>query len=81
MSFEEIEVKSTCGAVGLTIGQLDVAEQTGANIVAVRKHGGRLDVRPTKDTLLEEADVIVGVGSPEEIRKLEQMFEPREVVA
>ena len=26
MSFEEIEVKSTCGAVGLTIGELDVAE-------------------------------------------------------
>ena len=81
MSFEEIEVKSTCGAVGLTIGELDVAERTGANIVAVRKHGGRLDVRPTKETLLEEADVIVGVGSPEEIRKLEEMFEPREVVA
>ena len=80
MSFEEIEVKSTCGAVGLTIGELDVAERTGANIVAVRKHGGQLEVRPTKDTRLEEADVIVGVGSPEEIRKLEQMFEPREVV-
>ena len=80
MSFEEIEVRSTCGAVGLTIGELDVSERTGANIVAVRKHGGRLDVRPTKDTLLEEADVIVGVGSPEEIRKLEQMFEPRDVI-
>ncbi len=81
MSFEEIEVKSTCGAVGLTIGELDVATRTGANIVAVRKHGGRLEVRPTKDTVLEEADVLVGVGSPEEIRKLEQMFEPREIVA
>ncbi len=81
MSFEEIEVKSTCGAVGLTIGELEVAKQTGANIVAVRKHDGRLEVRPTKETLLEEDDVIVGVGSPDEIRMLEQMFEPREVVA
>ena len=81
MSLEEIEVRATCGAVGLTIGELDVSERTGANIVAVRKHGGGLEVRPTKDTLLEEADVIVGVGSPEEIRKLEQMFEPRDAVA
>jgi voltage-gated potassium channel len=80
MSLEEIEVRATCGAVGLTIGELDVSERTGANIVAVRKHGGGLEVRPTKDTLLEEADVIVGVGSPEEIRKLEQMFEPRDAV-
>jgi voltage-gated potassium channel len=81
ISFEEIEVKATCGAVGLTIGELNVLKRTGANIVAVRKYGGGLEVRPTKDTLLEESDVIVGVGSPEEIRKLERMFEPRDVVA
>jgi voltage-gated potassium channel len=80
LSFEEIEVKSTCGAVGLTIGELDVARQTGAYIVAIRKRGGELEVRPTKGTLLEEGDVIVGIGAPDEIRKLEQMFAPREAV-
>jgi voltage-gated potassium channel len=76
-SFEEIEVQSTCGAVGLTIGELDIASRTGAQIVAVRKQGG-LEMRPNKDTLLEESDVIVGVGSADEIRKLERMFEPRD---
>ncbi|HZU20484.1 MAG TPA: TrkA family potassium uptake protein [Gaiellaceae bacterium] len=80
LSFEEIEVKSTCGAVGLTIGQLDVARQTGAYIVAIRKRGGDLEVRPTKETRLEEGDVIVGIGAPDEIRRLERMFEPREAV-
>jgi len=79
-SFEEIEVTSTCGAAGLTIGELNVAQRTGANIVAVRKRGGGLEMRPTKETVLEESDVIVGVGSPDEIRKLERMFEPRDVV-
>ena len=79
-SFEEIEVTSTCGAAGLTIGELDVSQRTGANIVAVRKHGGGLEMRPNKETMLEESDVIVGVGSPEEIRKLERLFEPRDVV-
>ena len=78
-SFEEIEVRSTCGAVGLTIGELNVASRTGAHIVAVRKQGG-LEMRPNKDTLLEESDVIVGVGSSDEIRKLEAMFEPRETI-
>ena len=37
-------------------------------------------MRPNKDTLLEESDVIVGVGSSDEIRKLEAMFEPRETI-
>jgi voltage-gated potassium channel len=80
LSFEEIEVRSTCGAVGLRIGELDIAKRTGAYVVAIRKRDGELEVRPSKDTLLEEGDVIVGVGSPDEIAKLEQLFQPREAV-
>ena len=78
LNFEEIEVTSSCGAAGRTIGDLSISSKTGANIVAVRKQGGALELRPTKDTLLDESDVIVGLGSPTEIRKLEEMFEPRD---
>jgi voltage-gated potassium channel len=80
LSFEEIEVGSTCGAVGRTIGDLDVARRTGAYIVAVRKTGGALELRPSKETVLDDGDVIVGIGSPEEIVRLEQLFAPREAV-
>jgi voltage-gated potassium channel len=79
LSFEEIEVTSSSGAAGRTIGSLNILSETGANIVAVRKLGGALDLRPTRDTLLEEFDVIVGLGSPAEIKKLEEMFEHRDV--
>jgi voltage-gated potassium channel len=81
LNFEEIEVTSSSGAAGQTIGALNISSETGANIVAVRKLGGELELRPTKDTLLEESDVIVGLGSPAEIRKLEEMFEPRDLLA
>jgi voltage-gated potassium channel len=81
LNFEEIEVTSSCGAAGQTIGDLNISSRTGANIVAVRKQAGGLEMRPTKDTLLEESDVIVGIGSPDEIRRLEEMFEPRDVLA
>lgn len=76
-SFEEIVVQASCAAVGRTIGQLEVAGRTGAQIVAVRKRDG-LELRPTKDTVLEESDVIVGVGSADEIGKLEEMFAAQE---
>jgi len=79
LNFEEIEVTLSSGAAGQTIGALNISSQTGANIVAVRKQGGALELRPTKDTLLEESDVIVGLGSPAEIKKLEEMFEPRDL--
>ena len=80
LNFEEIEVTSSCGVAGRTIGSLNISSQTGANIVAVRKQGGALELRPTKDTLLEESDVIVGLGSPAEIKKLEEMFERRDIL-
>jgi voltage-gated potassium channel len=80
LSFEEIEVRSNCGAVGRTIGELNVAKATGAYIVAIRKLEGELEMRPSKDTRLETGDVLVGIGSPEEIRKLERLFEPRQAV-
>jgi voltage-gated potassium channel len=81
LSFEEIEVQATCAAVGSTIGELDVAARTGAYIVALRKKDGTLETRPSKSTLLEEADIILGIGAPDEIRRLEQLFDPREAVA
>ncbi|HEX4678747.1 MAG TPA: NAD-binding protein [Gaiellaceae bacterium] len=81
LNFEEIEVTSSCGAAGQTIGELSISSRTGANIVAVRKQDGALELRPTKDTLLEESDVIVGLGSPAEIKKLEEMFERRDILA
>jgi voltage-gated potassium channel len=80
INFEEIEVNATCGAVGMTIGDLDVADRTGAHIVAIGKHDGTLEVRPSKETLLEAGDVIVGIGAPEEIARLERLFEPRQAV-
>jgi voltage-gated potassium channel len=81
MSFEEIAVRSTCSAVGKTIGELDISTRTGAYVVAVRKRDGSLEVRPSRDTMLEEDDVIVGIGSPDEITRLERIFEPRTALA
>jgi len=78
-SFEEILVTANCGAVGRTIGELDIGSQTGTQIVAVRKADG-LELSPNKDTRLEESDVIVGAGSAEEMAALERMFEPRNLV-
>jgi hypothetical protein len=38
-------------------------------------------IKPSKDTLLEERDVMVGIGAPDAIRKLERMFGSREALA
>jgi voltage-gated potassium channel len=78
---EEIEVTETCARAGRTLRDLRVREETGAMIVAVRKPDGRFDTTPDPGELIEAGDVLIGVGTAEEIRRLEDFFAPREAVA
>src|SRR5437868_7514716 len=77
---EEIEVTRTCERAGHTIRDLRVRDETGAIIVALRKVDGSFDTTPSPDARIEVGDVLIGVGTPHEIRKLEDFFAPREAV-
>jgi voltage-gated potassium channel len=81
LGFEEIEVHASCGAAGKTLGELDVQTRTGAYVVAIRKAGGELQVRPSKEGRIDAGDVVVGLGAPEELSKLEELLRPQEALA
>ena len=78
LRFEEIEVPSSCGAAGQTIRGLRVRDTTGAMVVAIRKQDGTFDATPSPDALFEPGDVVIGVGTADELRRLEELFAPRE---
>jgi voltage-gated potassium channel len=78
LRFEEIEVPATCGAAGRTIRELRVRDRTGAMVVAIRKANGTFDATPPPDAMFEAGDVVIGVGTAEEIERLEELFSPRE---
>src|SRR5205814_827867 len=79
--FEEIEVLRSCGHAGETIGDLKVHTRTGAYIVALRKLDGSFDTTPGPDAVLQEGDVVVAVGTSEELRAVEHIFAPQQAVA
>ena len=81
LQLAEIEVRETCSAAGRTIRELRIRHETGAIVVALRKADGSFDTTPEPDTPIEVGDVLIGVGSPDEIRALEDLFAPRETVA
>ncbi len=81
LQLAEIEVRETCPAAGKTIRELRIRHETGAIVVALRKPDGSFDTTPEPDTPVEVGDVLIGVGSPREIRALEDLFAPRETVA
>jgi voltage-gated potassium channel len=78
LRFEEIEVPESCGAAGRTIRDLRVRDTTGAMVVAIRKQDGTFDATPSPDALFEPGDIVIGVGTADELRRLEQLFAPRE---
>jgi voltage-gated potassium channel len=78
---EEIEVTAASGRAGKSLRDLQVRERTGAIIVALRKRDGTFDTTPEPDVVFEEGDVMIGVGTSDEIRRLEELFAPQEAVA
>jgi voltage-gated potassium channel len=81
LQLAEIEVRQTCAAAGRTIRELRIRHETGAIVISLRKPDGSFDTTPEPDTPIEVGDVLIGVGSPDEIRALEDLFTPRETVA
>jgi voltage-gated potassium channel len=81
LRFEEIEVTDACGQGGKSIRDLDIRKETGALVVALRKHDGTFDTTPTPEAMLDVGDVLIAAGTTDELRALEEIFAPRESVA
>ena len=81
LQLAEIEVRETSTAAGRTIRDLRIRHETGALVVALRREDGTFATTPEPDTPIAGGDVLIGVGSPDEIRALEDLFGPRETVA
>jgi voltage-gated potassium channel len=69
---EEIDVPPSCEGVGLTIEEV----RGDAVIVAVRHTDGRLEPQPEPQSRIEAGDMLVAIGSPEAIERLETAFQP-----
>jgi voltage-gated potassium channel len=77
LQLAEVAVDSASTAAGRTIRELRIRHETGALVVALRKPDGSFDTTPEPDTAIEVGDVLIAVGSPEEIRLIEEMFSSR----
>jgi voltage-gated potassium channel len=76
MSFEEIVVTPACNQAGKSIRDLRVREVTGAMIIALRKRDGTFDTTPAPEATLDAGDVLIAVGTSDELRRLEELFAP-----
>ena len=69
---------ATAPRPGRTIRELRDPARDGALIVALRKADGTFDTTPEPDATLDAGDVLIAVGTAEELQALEELFAPRE---
>jgi voltage-gated potassium channel len=69
---EEIEVAPECEAVGRSIEDVS----GGAMIVAIRHADGRFETQPPAQTMLSVGDMIIALGPPAAVERLDRMFQP-----
>jgi voltage-gated potassium channel len=71
LRMEEIEVSPNCEGAGKTI-----AEVRGSSVVvALRREEGQLEAQPSPETVINAGDILVAIGAPDALERLEGMFE------
>ncbi len=67
---------ATSPFVGQTLGQAKLRAQTGALLLAIRRTHGELIGGPTADTLFMPGDLLIAMGTAEQLRDLNQLLGP-----
>jgi voltage-gated potassium channel len=70
---EEIQVTDGCEGCGRSVGDV----RGGSIIVAVRRGGGQLVAQPPEDLRLDPGDIVVALGTPRTMDRLEELFAGR----
>jgi voltage-gated potassium channel len=70
-------VAQECPYVGQTLGEAKLRARSGALVVAIRRADGQLIGGPTSDTLLQPGDLLLCMGTAEQLRRLGQLLYPR----
>lgn len=73
---EQFLLAADSPVIGKSIKDLEIRRRTGASVLAVRKVGEPFNTNPGPDIVLERNDVLITVGTPDEIQTLEQLFAP-----
>jgi len=73
---EELSVDPRSSLGGQTLQSADVHTRTGALVLAIRRPDGTFTTNPTPNTLIEAGDVLIGVGTDDQLRQLARFAGP-----
>jgi voltage-gated potassium channel len=75
---EEYAIDSRiCPVVGQSLRQARLRSQSGALVLAVRRHEGTLIVGPTGETIIMDRDMLICMGTADQLRVLNRILDPQ----
>jgi len=74
MRMEGIQVKPSSGLVGKTLMESPIRKELGLNIIAMKRSSGEIVTNPSGATPIQPGDILITVGTEEEINKLEELL-------
>lgn len=78
LRIEEIKISGASAMNGRTLAECHVRSATGVNVLAVRRHDGKLHTQLPADFKLETGDVLIGLGTEPQLALLaEQAVDER----
>ncbi|WP_390903845.1 cation:proton antiporter regulatory subunit [Trichothermofontia sichuanensis] len=67
---------TTCNCLGQSLREARLRSQTGVLVLAIRRRDGTLIAGPTAETILEAGDLLICMGTAEQLRSLNQLLSP-----
>jgi trk system potassium uptake protein TrkA len=68
-----VEIKASRKMIGKNLRQLDIRAKYGCNVIGI-KTGVRMNIAPNAEELIDEEDILIVVGSNEDLQEFEKVF-------
>jgi voltage-gated potassium channel len=75
---EEVRINDFSPVVNQTLREAHLRSRTGALILAMRRGTGELITGPTADTAILSGDILICMGTADQLRSLNQILDPSE---
>ena len=73
LSMGEFKVSESSQLVNKTLADSKIRQSSGSYVLSIRKTSGNFVLQPLSDTLVENGDILVGIGTPKQLGILEKM--------
>jgi voltage-gated potassium channel len=73
VGIEQLHVSAKSRFIDCSLAEMHLRQNTGAMVLAIRKSGGEMQFNPSADSRISVGDVLITIGPPDGLAKLEKM--------